>query len=85
MPSNTTNKNPQRRSGALPTGPERSRQIEAMQGYDRTSRGDKYDQIVQRLQLEFPKIDGSVIAALYGDTKNLGSAREMLNALENGQ
>lgn len=67
---------------ALPTGQERSHQIEVMQSYEAAGRKDDDDDNVEILQREFPKIDGSLIAAIYGDSKSLSATREMLHALE---
>ncbi|KAF2029952.1 hypothetical protein EK21DRAFT_112430 [Setomelanomma holmii] len=76
---------PPRRSGtdlALPTGQDRSHQIEVMQSYEAAGRKDEHDQNVEVLQREFPKIDGSLIAAIYGDSKSLSATREMLGELD---
>lgn len=76
---------PPRRSAtdmALPTGEDRSHQIEVMQSYEAAGRKDEDDSNVETLQREFPKIDGSLIAAIYGDSKSLSATREMLQALE---
>jgi len=67
---------------ALPTGADRSHQIEVMQSYEAAGRKDDDDDNVEVLQREFPKIDGSLIAAIYGDSKSLSATREMLQALE---
>lgn len=67
---------------ALPTGQDRSHQIEVMQSYEAAGRKDEDDANVEVLQREFPKIDGSLIAAIYGDSKSLSATREMLQALE---
>jgi hypothetical protein len=76
---------PPRRSAtdlALPTGQDRSHQIEVMQSYEASGRKDEHDQNVEMLQREFPKLDGSLIAAIYGDSESLSATREMLGALE---
>ncbi|EMD63652.1 hypothetical protein GGP41_005703 [Bipolaris sorokiniana] len=67
---------------ALPTGQDRSHQIEVMQSYEAAGRKDDDDENVEILQREFPKLDGSLIAAIYGDSKSLSATREMLQALE---
>jgi len=67
---------------ALPTGQDRSHQIEVMQSYEAAGRKDEDDANVEILQREFPNIDGSLIAAIYGDSKSLSATREMLQALE---
>ncbi|KAH3920179.1 hypothetical protein HBI56_066390 [Parastagonospora nodorum] len=76
---------PPRRSAtdiALPTGQDRTHQIEVMQSYEAAGRKDEHDQNVEMLQREFPKIDGSLIAAIYGDSQSLSATREMLGELE---
>ncbi|KAF1840314.1 uncharacterized protein K460DRAFT_206482 [Cucurbitaria berberidis CBS 394.84] len=76
---------PPRRSAtdvALPTGQDRSHQIEVMQSYEAAGRKDEADLNVEILQREFPKIDGSLIAAIYGDSQSLSATREMLQALD---
>ncbi|KAL5115276.1 hypothetical protein ACEQ8H_006868 [Pleosporales sp. CAS-2024a] len=76
---------PPRRSAtdlALPTGQDRSHQIEVMQSYEAAGRRDEHDQNVEMLQREFPKLDGSLIAAIYGDSQSLSATREMLGELE---
>jgi hypothetical protein len=76
---------PPRRSAtdlALPTGQDRSHQIEVMQSYEAAGRKDEHDRNVEVLQREFPGIDGSLIAAIYGDSKSLSATREMLGELE---
>jgi hypothetical protein len=49
-----------------------------MQSYEAAGRKDEDDQNVEVLQREFPKIDGSLIAAIYGDSKSL---RYVMDAL----
>jgi hypothetical protein len=66
----------------MPTGQERSHQIEVMQSYESAGRKDEHDFNVEMLQREFPKLDGSLIAAIYGDSKSLSATREMLGELE---
>lgn len=76
---------PPRRTGtdlALPQGQDRSHQIEIMQSYEARGRKDEHDQNVEILQREFPKIDGSLIAAIYGDSQSLSATREMLGELD---
>jgi len=76
---------PPRRSAtdlAMPTGQDRSHQIEVMQSYESAGRKDEHDFNVEMLQREFPKLDGSLIAAIYGDSKSLSATREMLGELE---
>lgn len=76
---------PPRRSAtdlALPTGQDRSHQIEVMQSYEAAGRKDEHDANVELLQREFPKIDGSLIAAIYGDSQSLSATREMLGELD---
>lgn len=52
-----------------------------MQSYEAAGRKDEHDQNVETLQREFPKIDGSLIAAIYGDSQSLSATREMLGEL----
>lgn len=75
---------PPRRSAtdiALPTGQDRTHQIEVMQSYEAAGRKNEDDSNVEILAREFPKLDGSLIAAIYGDSKSLSATREMLQAL----
>lgn len=39
------------------------------------------DKNVETLQREFPNLDGSLVAAIYGDSKDMGATREMLGEL----
>lgn len=43
------------------------------------------DRAVAALQSEFPAIDGSLIAALFSDSQNVGATREMLQELASSQ
>lgn len=67
---------------ALPQGHDRSHQIEVMQSYEARGIKDEHDQNVEILQREFPKLDGSLIAAIYGDSQSLSATREMLGELD---
>lgn len=62
---------------------ERGEQREAMEDYEmRRSKPQSQDERnVAQLQDEFPSVDGSLVAAIYGDTQSLGPAREMLQEL----
>ncbi|KAJ4303836.1 hypothetical protein N0V90_002737 [Kalmusia sp. IMI 367209] len=80
---------PPRRTGTesiLPQGQDRSHQVEVMQSYEmsrsRPATEAEQDQAV--LEREFPKIDGSLIAAIYGDSGSLSATREMLQELSSG-
>nr|POE46965.1 hypothetical protein CFP56_00297 [Quercus suber] len=66
---------------------ERGEQREAMEQFELTKSGpeDTTDRDVAKLQQEFPNVDGSLIAAIYGDSKNLGATREMLQELAGNQ
>nr|POE83371.1 hypothetical protein CFP56_69378 [Quercus suber] len=66
---------------------ERGEQREAMEQFELTKSGpeDTTDRDVANLQREFPNVDGSLIAAIYGDSKNLGATREMLQELASSQ
>ncbi|GAB7360392.1 hypothetical protein MBLNU230_g8349t1 [Neophaeotheca triangularis] len=76
---------PPRRTGTESLVPEseRGEQREAMEQFE-LSRGapeSQADRDVATLQREFPDADGALIAALYGDSKDLGATREMLREL----
>ncbi|KAH8602256.1 hypothetical protein B0O99DRAFT_680394 [Bisporella sp. PMI_857] len=63
---------------------ERGEQREAMEQFEMNKdprAEDGADRDVATLQREFPGVDGSLIAALYNDTKSLGSTREVLQEL----
>lgn len=56
-------------------------QLEYMQNYEASARQTQDDKDQAQLQKEFPNVDSSLIAALYSDTKDLASTREMLQEL----
>jgi hypothetical protein len=60
---------------------DRGEQIEHMQAYEATARETNDDKDRAQLEKEFPTVDGSLIAALYSDTKDLSATREMLQEL----
>lgn len=60
---------------------DRGEQIEHMQAYEATARETNDDKDRAQLEKEFPNVDGSLIAALYSDTKDLSATREMLQEL----
>lgn len=60
---------------------DRAEQVEHLQAYEATANTSTDDQNRAQLEREFPDIDGSLIAALYGDTKDLSATREMLQEL----
>ena len=64
---------------------ERGEQREALEQFE-MSKGhqSQEDQDMETLQREFPAIDGSLIAALYGDSKSLSGTREMLREVSGG-
>lgn len=77
---------PPRRTGttseqALPQGQDRSHQVEVMQSYEMSRPPTEEEQNQAILEREFPKIDGSLIAAIYGDSGSLSATREMLQEL----
>lgn len=77
---------PPRRTGtsseqALPQGQDRSHQVEVMQSYEMSRPQTEDEQNQAILEREFPKIDGSLIAAIYGDSGSLSATREMLQEL----
>jgi hypothetical protein len=62
---------------------ERGEQFETMQEYEMNKKkpDSQEDKDVATLQKEFPDMDGSLIAAIYGDSKSLGPTRELLQEL----
>jgi hypothetical protein len=61
---------------------ERGEQREAMEQFEMSRHGESTeDRDIATLQHEFPNVDGSLIAAIYGDSKSLGATREMLQEL----
>ncbi|KAF2269762.1 hypothetical protein CC78DRAFT_239244 [Lojkania enalia] len=75
---------PPRRSAtdlALPSGQDRAEQLETMQAYEASKQPSEDDNNQALLEREFPNIDGSLIAAIYGDSKSLSATREMLMEL----
>lgn len=62
---------------------ERGEQREMMENYEmnRSKPESQTDRDVATLQQEFPSLDGSLIAALYGDSQSLSATREMLQEL----
>jgi hypothetical protein len=65
----------------LPTGQERTEQMEYFQSYEASAQPNEDDANQATLQKEFPAIDSSLIAALYGDSQSLSATREMLMEL----
>lgn len=65
----------------LPQGEQRVEQIETLQSYEASAPRTQDDINQATLQKEFPSVDGSLIAALYGDSKNIGEVRETLQEL----
>ncbi|KAF2661928.1 hypothetical protein K491DRAFT_710353 [Lophiostoma macrostomum CBS 122681] len=72
-------------SSFLPTGSERAEQMETLQSYEASKPQDEDDKNQEILQQEFPKIDGSLIAAIYGDSKDISATREMLHELSSSE
>jgi len=60
---------------------DRGEQYEHMQAYEATAAQSEDDKNRAQLEKEFPDVDGSLIAALYSDTKDLSATREMLQEL----
>jgi len=61
---------------------ERGEQREALEQFEMNKGGESTeDRDVATLQGEFPGVDGSLIAALYGDSKSLSGTREMLQEI----
>ena len=69
----------------LPADIDRGEQFETMQVYEANAKQDEHDLNREKLQREFPGIDGSLIAAIYGDSLSLGATREMLGELSRGE
>ena len=63
------------------SGQERSEQVEVMQNYESQVTASEDDMNQAKLENEFPGIDASLIAAIYGDSKDLATTREMLQEL----
>lgn len=66
---------------------ERGEQREAMENFEmnNTKPESETDRAVATLQSEFPSIDGSLIAAIFSDSQNVGATREMLQELASTQ
>lgn len=62
---------------------ERGEQREAMENFEmhRNKPESQTERDVATLQEEFPALDGSLIAAIYGDSQSLSATREMLQEL----
>lgn len=62
---------------------EQSEQREALEHFEMNNSKpeSQTDRDVAQLATEFPKLDSSLIAALYSDSQNLGATREMLQEL----
>ena len=62
---------------------ERGEQREALEQFEISKAGQESqsDRDMASLQREFPKLDGSLIAAIYGDSQSLSATREMLSEL----
>lgn len=58
--------------------------MEYMQSYEAQATQTEDDVNQATLQREFPDIDSSLIAAIYGDTKQMGRTRELLQELSRG-
>jgi hypothetical protein len=65
----------------MPQGQERAQQVETMQQYESTAPQSQDDKDQEILRREFPSVDSTLIAAIYGDSKSLGATREMLMEL----
>ncbi|KAF2102602.1 hypothetical protein NA57DRAFT_71591 [Rhizodiscina lignyota] len=65
----------------LPTGQDRTEQLEYFQSYEANANQTEDDRNQETLQKEFPGVDSSLIAALYGDNKNMSEVRETLQEL----
>ena len=65
---------------------ERGEQREAMEQFEITNSRPQStdDRNVETLQQEFPALDGSLVAAIHMDSKQMGAVREMLRELNGG-
>ena len=61
--------------------PDRGEQYETMQSYEASANVTQEDEDQETLVKEFPGVDSSLIAAIYGDSKSLSATREMLQAI----
>jgi uncharacterized repeat protein (TIGR03833 family) len=61
---------------------EQSEQMEYLQSYENSKSQSEDDRNQAMLQSEFPDIDSSLIAAIYGDSKSLSATRRMLRELK---
>jgi hypothetical protein len=66
---------------STPHPSDQSAQLETQQAYESAAPATEDDKNQEILRREFPNIDSSLIAALYGDSKNLSATREMLYEL----
>ncbi|KAF2722347.1 hypothetical protein K431DRAFT_284041 [Polychaeton citri CBS 116435] len=66
---------------------ERGEQREMMEQFEMSKAGGETqeERDLEQLQREFPGLDGSLVAAIYGDSKNVGATREMLGELAGSQ
>lgn len=60
---------------------DRAEQVEHLQAYEATANESQDDRNRAQLEKEFPNVDGSLIAALYSDNKDLSETRELLQEL----
>lgn len=56
--------------------------MEYLQSYENSKSQSEDDRNQAMLQSEFPDIDSSLIAAIYGDSKSLSATRRMLRELK---
>lgn len=72
-------------TGLVPEA-ERSEQREAMEQFEMSQHRPQStdDRNIEILTQEFPGIDSALVAAIYGDSKELGASREMLGELNDG-
>ncbi|KAL9113973.1 MAG: hypothetical protein Q9227_002108 [Pyrenula ochraceoflavens] len=69
----------------LPQGQDRAEQMEHMQSFEANARQTQDDKNQEALQREFPDVDSSLIAAIYGDNRDMSEVRETLQELMRGQ
>lgn len=78
---------PPQRTGTdagLPTGQDRTEQMETFQAYEASKPQSQEDQVQETLQKEFPSLDSSLIMAIWNDSKDLSQTRELLQELTSG-
>lgn len=83
-PSGPPPQQPRTLNAELPRDEDVGEQVETMQEYEAQVPASEDDRNQALLQKEFPGLDGSLIAAIYGDRKGMGEVRETLQELSGG-